>query len=73
MFFVMAILGCGDGSAVCKPARTVPTHYTSMAQCRAALPAELAANSDLSFPILSADCRANGALIVKAEAKINRG
>ncbi|WP_267381846.1 MULTISPECIES: hypothetical protein [unclassified Sphingomonas] len=73
MVFVMAIMGCGDGNAACTQARIVATHYASMAQCRAALPAQLAENSDLSYPVIAADCRANGPLLVKAEAKANRG
>lgn len=73
VFFVMAIMGCGDGSTACTQARTVATHYTSLSQCRAALPAQLAENSDLSFPTIAADCRANGPLIVRTETKTNRG
>lgn len=73
MVFVMAILGCGDGNAPCVQARTAPTAYASLAQCRAALPAALAANTDLAFPVISADCRATGPLVVKVEAKTNRG
>ena len=39
MFFVMAIMGCGDGNVQCTEARIVPARYETMAQCRAALPA----------------------------------
>ena len=61
MFFVMAILGCGDGNVACTEARIVPTRYTSMAQCRAALPEQLARNTDVPFPMIGADCRRSGA------------
>jgi len=61
MFFVMAILGCGDGNGQCTDARIVPTHYSTMAQCRAALPTQLAANTDVPFPVFGADCRRQGA------------
>lgn len=57
VFYVMAILGCGDGSAGCTTARIDETHYATMAQCRAELSAGLARNTDLSFPVIAADCR----------------
>lgn len=73
MFFVMAILGCGDGQQQCAEARIVPARYETMAQCRAALPEQLARNSDVPFPVIGADCRSNGVRMVKAAAKIPHG
>jgi len=55
--YVIAILGCADGSAQCMPAATIPTSYTSEAACAAATPEALLANSDLDFPTLRAECR----------------
>jgi len=55
--YVIAILGCADGSVQCAPAATIPTHYSSEAACAAAAPAALVANSDLDFPTLRAECR----------------
>ena len=63
MFFVVAILGCGDGNVDCTEARIVPTRYATMAQCRAALPQELARNTDVDFPMIGADCRRSGAQV----------
>ncbi len=57
-YYVIAILGCGDGSAACAPAATMPAHYGSREACEAQVPAALAANTDLDFPTLSAECRA---------------
>ena len=57
-YFIIAILGCADGSAACTPVATVPTHYSSAAACSAATSEALIANSDLDFPSLSAECRA---------------
>ena len=57
-YFVIAILGCADGSAACKPVATMPTRYASEAQCAAATEDALARNSDLDFPTLAAECRA---------------
>jgi hypothetical protein len=56
-YFIIAILGCTDGSAACTPVATVPTHYSSQATCSAATSDALLANSDLDFPQLSAECR----------------
>jgi hypothetical protein len=35
-FFVIAILGCADGSAACTPVATMPTRYESRDACSAA-------------------------------------
>lgn len=73
VFYVMAILGCGDSSSQCTQARLEPAHYTSVQQCQAELPAALARNTDLSFPTISAACRASGAMVAKAEQRNRRG
>ena len=57
-YFVIAILGCADGSAACTPLATVPTRYESQATCAAASGEALIANSDLDAPNLIAECRA---------------
>ncbi|WP_174293113.1 hypothetical protein [Sphingomonas bacterium] len=59
VFYVMAILGCGDGNTDCTPARFDQARFATMAECRAQLPAGLARNSDLSYPVIAADCRRN--------------
>ncbi|RDE04721.1 hypothetical protein [Sphingomonas aracearum] len=60
VYFVMAILGCGDASQGCQQARVEPAHYASAAQCQAAMPAALARNTDLDYPEISAACRSSG-------------
>ena len=72
LFYVMAIMGCADGNVQCTEARNVPTHYTSMAQCRAALPDQLAQNTDVPYPMISAACRTAGAQIAKTEGKLRK-
>ena len=57
-FFVIAILGCADGSAGCAPVATLPTRYESHEACAAAAAPALEANSDFDFPLLFAECRA---------------
>ncbi|MET4898087.1 hypothetical protein RN629_13160 [Sphingomonadaceae bacterium jetA1] len=73
IFFVMAILGCGDGSVDCTEARIVPVRYETMAQCRADLTERLAANTDVPYPVIGADCRRSGMLVAKAGHKSPRG
>ncbi|GGB26995.1 hypothetical protein GCM10011380_15750 [Sphingomonas metalli] len=73
MYFVMAILGCGDGSEQCQQARLVPQRYATMAQCRAALPDQIARNTDVPFPVIGADCRRAGAEIAAAGKPKVRG
>jgi len=56
-FYVIAILGCADGSAVCTPVATMPTRYESRDACVTATVPALAASSDFDFPTLMAQCR----------------
>lgn len=70
LFFVMAIIGCGDAGTTCGDARVLPMHYATAAQCRAALPQGLADNTDVPFPTIQADCRAKGVQVaVDAKGK----
>jgi hypothetical protein len=56
-FYVIAIMGCADGSAGCTPVATMSTRYESRQACAAATTSTLAANSDFDFPTLLAECR----------------
>ena len=56
-YFVIAILGCADGSVDCKQVATMPTRYETQAACAAATPATLAENSSFDFPSLLAECQ----------------
>ena len=55
--FLMAIMGCADGSAACTPVATLPTRYESRAACAAATNAALATSTDFDFPTIVAECR----------------
>jgi hypothetical protein len=57
IFYVMAILGCGDAGTGCEAVRTPPARYTSAAACRAAAETTLMAHTDLDYPMLRVDCR----------------
>ncbi len=56
-YFIIAILGCADGSTDCTPVMTVPARYESEAACSAAAPKALLDNSNFDFPSLLAECR----------------
>lgn len=59
VLFVMAIMGCGDGSTACAEARVHPASYTSIQSCLADMPNALSRHTDLQFPELGAACRRN--------------
>ena len=55
--YIIAIMGCADGSAACQQLAVMPTRYESQAACAAATGQALA-NSDLDAPTIVAQCRA---------------
>ena len=57
-YFVIAIMGCGDGAVACQTVATPAAHYASEQACLAARDETLTANSDLDFPMLLAQCLA---------------
>jgi hypothetical protein len=73
VFYVIAILGCGDGQSQCAQQRIDTAHYASAAQCQAAMPAVLARNNDLDFPTIAASCRQVGQSMADAPGKDRRG
>lgn len=74
LFYVIAIMGCGDGNTQCAQARVEPAQYRSIAACRAAMPQALARNSDIDFPVVTAACQATGQLMARtATTRANRG
>lgn len=60
LYFVMAIMGCGDAGADCRQARIEPVRYHSAAQCQAAMLNVLPRHADLSFPVVQAACERRG-------------
>ena len=49
VFYVIAIMGCGDGQTQCAQQRIETARYASAAQCQAAMPAALMRNTDIDF------------------------
>ncbi len=56
-FYVVAILGCADGSAACTPVATMPTRYESREACSAATAGALETSGEFDFPTIIAQCR----------------
>ncbi|MEO6360942.1 MAG: hypothetical protein ABIO43_10265 [Sphingomicrobium sp.] len=57
-YFIIALLGCADGSASCTQVATMPTRYSTQAECVASVNAVLSENSSFDFPTIMAECRA---------------
>ena len=72
-FYIMAILGCGDGQAACQQVRVIETQYASVDACNAAMSTALMAATDLPFPEVSAQCRAATAPAMAAAVVKPRG
>ncbi|MGY2734254.1 hypothetical protein [Sphingomonas sp. UYP23] len=73
LFYVMAIMGCGDGSSACQQARVEQVQYHSIGECQRAMPAALARNSDVDYPVVTASCRATGERMAQTKAITTRG
>ena len=69
LIYVMAIMGCADGGAMCSEARRVETRYATLAECQAATEAQLIANSDIDYPTIMAACQQAGARWAKADTR----
>ena len=68
-YYIIAILGCADGSVACTPVATVPTRYESQEACSAAAAPALAARTDFDFPTLMAECHAVTLPIANSEER----
>ena len=58
--FVIAILGCGEADAPCQQVSVAPAHYSSFAACNDATEAAVAQATDVDFPVVVAQCKAEG-------------
>lgn len=55
--FVIALLGCGDGSVQCQQIATLPTRYESRASCAAATGPALITATKYDYSEIAAECR----------------
>jgi hypothetical protein len=56
-FYIMAILGCGEGEAACEPVGIVDTHYESVEACNEAAAAMIERHAGAPYPVVVAQCR----------------
>ena len=73
VFYVIAIMGCGDGQAQCAQQRVETARYATAAQCQAAMPAALMRNTDLDSPTIPAACRQIGTSMAGRPGRDRRG
>jgi hypothetical protein len=57
VFYVMAILGCGEADTACQPVAQAQAQYQSIDACNAATADEIMSRSDLAFPVVVAQCQ----------------
>ena len=65
LFYVIAIMGCGDAGDQCRQARIEPVRYESAVQCQAAMGSALARHTDLEYPVITAACQRSGSQMVE--------
>lgn len=73
VFYVMAILGCGDDQSQCRETRVEAVRYQSAAQCQAAMAQVLPRHADLSFPVIVAACQRRGEQMARTQGQSPRG
>jgi hypothetical protein len=56
-FYVLAILGCGEGETACEQIATASSSYESVDACNRATEGELTRHIDAAFPVVVAQCR----------------
>lgn len=56
-FYILAILGCGEGETQCQQVAVAPSSYQSQADCNAATEDQLMRHMDAAFPVVVAHCR----------------
>lgn len=70
-YFVLAVMGCGDGAAECQLVREERRLYASEVACIADAQQALEGAVELSFPEIMADCRRISPEM--AQARMERG
>jgi hypothetical protein len=60
LYYVLAIMGCGDAGMACQEQRVEPVRYRTMAQCQAAMLPVLERSTDIAFPVVQGACQRRG-------------
>jgi hypothetical protein len=56
-YFVLAILGCGEGDAPCRQVAVTPMTYASQSACMSATGSAVEKYQDAPYPVVVAQCR----------------
>jgi hypothetical protein len=56
-FYVLAILGCGEGEVQCQQVSVAQARYESVEACNEATPDAVMRSQDISYPVVVAQCR----------------
>ena len=56
-YYIMAILGCGEGEVACEQFATAQSQYESVESCNAATADAVMRHVDAAFPVVVAQCR----------------
>ena len=56
-YYILAILGCGEGEVACEQVAVASTHYASVEDCNAATESTIMQHSDAAYPVVVAQCR----------------
>jgi hypothetical protein len=56
-YFVLAILGCGEGEAACQQVAIAEPRFASVEACQSASEDTLMRHSDVDYPVVVAQCR----------------
>lgn len=55
-FYIIAILGCGEGDAPCEQVRLLESRYESRAACSESTDRALGSATDAPYPVVVAQC-----------------
>jgi len=56
-YYILAILGCGEGEVACEQVAVASAHYASVEDCTAATENAIMQHSDAAYPVVVAQCR----------------
>jgi hypothetical protein len=59
-YYILAVLGCGEGETACQQVAIADAQFSSVAACQAASEDTLVRYSDADFPVVVAQCRKAG-------------
>ena len=59
-YFILAILGCGEGEATCRQVAVTDALYVSAEACTADTGQAVARYQDIAYPVVVAECRRAG-------------